>query len=133
MPELDLSTIIVGALTLLGVFVAKSYDRKGQRSQERQKAAADELTARDNEFDRLVALNGRLEAENVRNMARADRAEAELDRERAGRNDDREECRVVQSKTVEALATVAAALRDEVAGELAKQNLEAARKHQAEH
>lgn len=114
---IDLTTIIVAALGLVGTALGVVLKRKGERRQEDAQAAANRLAERDNEFDRLVALNGRLESENTRlHTARAS---------------DQQQCAAAQAGLASTVTMLAEVVRDEVAREAARIAVERAKRHEA--
>lgn len=121
---IDLTTIIVAALGLVGTALGVVLKRKGERRQEDAQAAANRLAERDNEFDRLEALNGRLESENTRLQATVDRVEA-------ARTSDQQQCATSQAGLASTVTMLAEVVRDEVAQEAARIAVERAKRHEA--
>ncbi|WP_169165087.1 hypothetical protein [Cellulomonas taurus] len=120
---IDPTTIIVAVLGLIGTVLGMVYKRRGEARQEDSQAAANRLTARDNEFDRLEALNTRLEAENSRLSVAVDRSEA-------ARRADQERCSTSQAGLITTVTTLTGVVRDEVAKEMARIAVERAKRHE---
>lgn len=121
---IDQTTIIVALLGLVGTALGVVFKRKGERRQEDSQAAANRLVERDNEFDRLEALNGRLEAENGRLLASNQRLET-------ARSADQERCEASQAGLTSTITMLTEVLRDEVAQEAARIAVERAKRHEA--
>jgi len=121
---IDLTTVIVAVLGLTGTALGVLFKRKGERRQEDSQQAANRLAERDNEFDRLAALNGRLESENTRLQAAVDRTEA-------GRAADHERCAASQAGMASTITMLSQVVRDEVAREAARIAVDRAKRHEA--
>ena len=121
---IDPTTVIVAVLGLIGTALGVVYKRRGEARQEDSQLAANRLTERDNEFDRLEALNGRLEAENTRLLGVAERAEA-------ARTADQQRCEASQAGLVSTVSMLTEVVRDEVAQEAARIAVERAKRHEA--
>lgn len=121
---IDLTTVIVAVLGLTGTALGVLFKRKGERRQEDSQQAANRLAERDNEFDRLEALNGRLESENTRLQAAVDRIAPE-------RAADHERCATSQAGMASTITMLSQVVRDEVAREAARIAVERAKRHEA--